>query len=458
MNNSKTPLIVSVSGIRGIAGESLTPEIAVKYAASFGMLSNRGTIVVGRDTRTSGEMFKNAVFAGLASVGSKVIDIGICPTPTVQVMTEKLKASGGIVITASHNPGEWNGLKMFTGEGIYLIEKELNTLSNIYNENDIRYALWKSIGKYETYDSAIEDHIEKILDLPYIRLGEIAKKRYKVVVDCVNGAGGKALPYLLRKLGCTVFPMYCETDGVFPHVPEPLPENITELCEKVRFYNADIGFAVDPDSDRLAVVDETGTPLGEEYTVALAAKFILSKKKGDVVVNETTTRAVEDVAAKYNAGVVRSKVGEINVVQKMKEINSPIGGEGNGGVILPDVHYGRDALVGVTLIMQMLSENDKSIGKIKKDLPEYFIMKKKIQISDTVYGNLIKKITSENSEKYLSFTDGLKLSKNGWWIHIRKSRTEPVVRIIGESKSQKKLKEIFDDIEKTIKTIKDSTE
>lgn len=273
-------------------------------------------------------------------------------------------------------------------------------------------------------------------------------------MDCVNGAGWKIIPDLLQKLGCTVYPINCSNTGVFPHNPEPLPENLTELCKKVILHKADIGFAIDPDGDRLAIVDENGVPLGEDHTLTLAVKYILSKKKGEVVVNETTTRAIDDIADIYGVKVERTKVGEIYVAQKMKEIGSPIGGEGNGGVILSDIHLTRDAMAGIALIMQMLVEYNLSISKLKKELPEYYIHKKKFKLSDELYNKLIKKLIRENPKKELSFIDGLKINKKDWWIHIRKSRTEPIVRIVCEAKSEKKVKDIFREIEKSLRNIK----
>ena len=292
----KNVLMKSVSGIRGIIGKGLTPEVLLSYSSGFGEFSNGGRIVVGRDTRKSGEMVEKAVFCGLLSVGCDVIDVGVCPTPTIQFMVEKLRADGGISITASHNPVEWNALKFIGKNALFLDEKEWEKLDNICEKRK-KYVNWREIGKIIKYDGAIEEHIEKILDFLYVDMNKITSRKFQVVVDCVNGAGGKIIPYLLQKLGCIVYPLNCEQDGVFPHDPEPLPENLTELCEKVKFYGADIGFAVDPDADRLAVVDENGIPLGEDYTLALAVKYILGKKKGDVVVNETTSRAVDNAVS-----------------------------------------------------------------------------------------------------------------------------------------------------------------
>jgi len=449
----KKLLMKSVSGIRGIVGKSLTPEIVLQYSSAFGIMSNRGKIVVGRDTRVSGEMLEKAVFSGLMSVGCNVINLGICPSPTVQFMVEKQKTKGGISITASHNPIEWNALKFIGRDGLFLDEKEWEKLDNIYEKKRIRYVDWKNVGRIVDYDSVIEEHVEKILDLPYLSPDRIAQRKFQVVVDCVNGAGWKIVPYLLEKLGCSVYPLNCDKSGIFPHDPEPLPENLTELCEKVKLYGADIGFAVDPDGDRLAVVDENGVPLGEDYTLVLAVKYILEKKKGDVVVNETTSRAVDDIASEFGVRVERTKVGEIYVAQKMRELGSPIGGEGNGGVILPEVHLGRDAMVGISIIIQMLAEYNTSIGKLRKELPDYCMVKRKIQLSDDVYNKLIKKLSRENSKEDLSLIDGLKINKKDWWIHIRKSRTEPAVRVVCEAKSKKKVEEIYKGIEKIISDI-----
>ncbi len=450
----KKRLMKSISGIRGIVGDSLTPNIVLQYSSAFGLMSNGGKIIVGRDSRTSGEMFENVVISGLMSVGCDVVKVGVCPTPTVQYMVKKLNAAGGIAITASHNPVEWNALKLIGREGLLLNEKDWERLDNIISKKRIRYSRWKDIGSCETHDSTVEEHIEKILDLPYISIDSISQKEFKVVVDCVNGAGGKIIPYLLQKLGCRVYPLNCDLSGHFAHNPEPLPKNLDQLRKKVKFYKADIGFAVDPDADRLAVVDEKGVPLGEDYTLVLAVKFILEKNKGPVVVNETTSRAVDDLTDEYDVKVKRTKVGEIYVAQKMKEIKSPVGGEGNGGVILPDVHFGRDAMVGISIVLQMLTEFDDSISKLKKEMPQYFMIKNKMELTDKVYSRLIEKLSSENSIKDFSLIDGFKINRKNEWIHIRKSNTEPLVRIVCEARTKKKAQEEIKKLEKIIEDIK----
>ncbi len=450
----KKMLMKSISGVRGIVGDSLRPDNVLRYSSAFGIMIDRGKVVVGRDSRISGEMFENTVISGLMSVGCDVIRVGVCPTPTIQYAVEKLNAAGGIAITASHNPNEWNGLKFINENGLFLNEKDWNRFDKIYNKKKMKYSNWKKVGRCDNYDSAIEKHIEKILDLPYISISSISRKKFKVVVDCVNGAGGKIIPYLLQKLGCTVYPLNCDRSGHFPRNPEPLPKNLVEIRKKVKDYNADIGFAVDPDADRLAVIDEKGVPLGEDYTLVLAVKFILERRKGVVVVNETTSRAIDDLADDYDVKVKRTKVGEIYVSQEMKEVKSPIGGEGNGGVILPEVHFGRDAMVGITIIMQMLSESGLTIGELKKEMPGYFMIKNKMELSDSVYSKLVEKLRKENSLKELSLIDGFKVNKKSWWFHIRKSNTEPIVRIVCEAKSKKKAQEEMKKIEEIIEDIK----
>ncbi|MCI0515238.1 phosphoglucosamine mutase, partial [candidate division KSB1 bacterium] len=340
-------LMISVAGIRGVVGETLTPEVILKFALAFGTQAGPGKIVVGSDTRVTGPMVKHAVIAGLQAVGCTVIDVGICPTPTVQMATEKLSDGGGIIITASHNPIEWNALKLLSKDGLFLTAEAGKQLQELVQKGTFNYVAWDRIGHYQSYEQALSDHQQAILALPYLDLKAIQKRRFKVALDCVNGAGSVMLPEFLRTLGCDVHPINCTPDGLFPHTPEPVPENLTQLCDEVRKTGADLGFAVDPDSDRLAIIANLGLPLGEEYTLALVTDFILKKKRGPVVLNASTSLAAEDIARAYGVDVLRTKVGESHVAQKMAEIGAVIGGEGNGGVMLPDLHLGRDAIVGV---------------------------------------------------------------------------------------------------------------
>lgn len=429
-------LMISVSGIRGVVGESLTPEVVMKYAAAFGTLMGPGKVVVGSDTRVTGPMVKHAVIAGLQSVGCSVVDVGICPTPTVQMATEKVGECGGIIITASHNPVQWNALKLLSREGLFLTAEVGNRVNELVASQNFNYVGWEKIGKYETYAHAIADHEQAVLSLPYLNLPAIQKQHYKVVVDCVNGAGAVMLPAFLRKFGCEVVELNCTPDGIFPHTPEPVPENLTQLCDRVKAVSADIGFAVDPDSDRLAIVSDAGAPLGEEYTLALAINFLLGKKSGPVVLNASTSLASEDVAKKHGVPVVRTKVGEIHVAQKMGEIKAAIGGEGNGGVILPDIHLGRDAIVGIALILQTLTEFGGTISELKATLPQYTIVKKKIELGQADPNQILTKLLQNHRAEPVDQIDGLKFLKPQAWVQVRASNTEPIIRIMAEATSQ----------------------
>jgi len=427
-------LMVSISGIRGIVGAGLDPEVIIKYTNAFAGFVGSGKVVVGRDARITGEMVNQIVTGTLLAKGLDVIDIGICPTPTVQYTVKTLKAQGGIAISASHNPNEWNALKLLNRTGQFMSPEEHVQMKRFLDTPN-SYVDWSKIGKRTKYSQGITNHIEAILKLPVINLEIIKSKKFKVLVDCVNGAGAFCIPDYLRLFGCDVIEMNCEKTGVFPRLPEPLPENLLETMKAVNIQNADLAVVVDPDVDRLVLITDNGAPFGEENTITLATDFILSKTKGSVVVNLSTTRAVEDVAKKYNATVFRSPVGEANVVKKMKEVNAVIGGEGSGGVIYPELHYGRDALVGIAFTLQYLTDNNKKLSQIKNDLPEYFIAKKKIDLKsgspNDVLNNLIKKYSKDK----INTEDGLRIDFEDHWVHFRKSNTEPIVRIITESKS-----------------------
>jgi len=429
------PIMISVSGIRGIVGEGLTPELIVNFAAATGTFYGRGKVMVGRDSRVTGEMVKGAVLSGLMSVGCHPIDLGICPTPTVQLAVQNSDAVGGIVITASHNPVEWNALKLLSSKGLFLDPEEGAAVKQIIDQKGFGFAAWDEIGRIETYNRAVEDHINSILRIPYLQVDEIHARKFRVAYDCVNGAGSTILPKLLQDLGCETFPINLDPHGQFAHAPEPVPQNIRDLCEHVRETKADIGFAVDPDVDRLAIVAETGTPLGEEYTVVLATRFILSKKKGAVVVNVSTTRAVDDIANTYQSEIIRTPVGEIHVAKGMKASGAVIGGEGNGGVLLPEVHLGRDAPVAIALTLQHLLEFGGTVSELWQSLPQYTMTKKKIEIGTKNPDHILKKIGEKYKDEKLNLIDGLKIERPDSWIHIRKSNTEPIIRIITEAKT-----------------------
>ncbi len=436
-------LMIGISGVRGVIGEGLTPEVLIKYSAAFGSFCckslRRNTfpkVVLGRDSRISGEMCRFAVLSGLLATGCEVVDIGVCPTPTVQIAVEGLKADGGIVITASHNPIQWNALKFIGSDGMFLAQREAEKFFDLVNNNKITYQFWSRLGKVKADHSWIQKHIQKILKLRYIDVNRIKRKKLKVVLDCCNGAGGTISPGLLKALGCQVIELYCHPDGNFAHDPEPRPDNLISLCQAVKKSKADIGFANDPDVDRLAIVSDQGIPLGEEATLALATKFILSRKpKSKVVTNVSTSRMIDDIAKEFGSKVYRTKVGEAHVVRHLKAVKGIMGGEGNGGVILPELHYGRDALVGMALILEYLVESGKTITKVASDLPRYFMIRKKGKLTKDFERNLIRLKRKYTKEK-IDLIDGVRIDFKDAWIHIRKSNTEPIFRIIAEAKSK----------------------
>lgn len=440
MKKSQDNLIFSISGLRGIVGDGLTPELVVKYASAFGYLS-KGKIVIGRDTRNTGEMIKNLVISSLVAAGCEVIDLGICPTPTVELAVLDLKAQGGIVITASHNPIEWNALKFINSEGMFITEQEKNRIEKLVQNQKIKFASWDKIGKVNKDSFQIEKHISKILNLSLVQKEKIREKRFKVVIDCVNGAGSFASPILLEKLGCEVIKINCENTGAFPHPPEPVPANLTQLCDAVRQYQADIGFANDPDADRLAIVSEKGEAIGEEYTLVLATNYVLSKKRGPVVVNLSTTKMIDDIARIYNSPVHRTKVGEANVGLKLKQVKGVIGGEGNGGVILPELHYGRDALVGLALILSYLAESRLTVSQAIEQIPKYYMLKKSFPINKD-FEKLLHKFKAKYRKSSMNTRDGLRIDLPDGWLHIRKSNTEPIARVIAEAQDKTKVEEL----------------
>ena len=440
-------LMVSISGIRGIVGSSLTPETIVKYTAAFAEYCNRGTIIIGRDGRITGQSFGHLVSSTLLQMGCDVLAIGICPTPTVQLAVGMKKASGGISITASHNPMEWNGLKFISPTGLFLDADENHDFWSIAERGPRSYVPWSRQGKHTPIPGFIDEHIKNVLTLPYVKAEMIRTRKFRVVVDCVNAAGGVIVPKLLREFGCDIVEMGCDISGIFSHNPEPIPENLSEICSRVRTEKADLGIAVDPDVDRLILIDEKGEPFGEEYTVASAVKFVLDKETQSiskfqipnskllkVVINLSTTRAVDDIVAKYGAELLRTPVGEIHVAKKMKEVGAIIGGEGNGGVILPASHIGRDAPVGIGLTLQHLAEFGGTLSELKRTLPQYSITKGKIGVGSLNPDEVLKRLQDKYSGKgKVTTLDGLKLDFASSWVHLRKSNTEPIIRIIAEA-------------------------
>ena len=432
-------LMVSVSGIRGRVGEALTPEVVAQYAAAFGAWagarSENRRVVVGRDSRVSGPMFHRVVLSALQSVGCDVIDIGLTTTPTCQLAVEDHHAAGGLMISASHNPIEWNALKFIGPSGLFLEAGEGAEMRALV-ERGIPRVTWDKLGVISPDDGAIARHIERVLAIPYIDRAGIRRRGFTVALDCVRGAGAAIIPALLEELGCKVVAINTETDGRFPRPPEPVAENLGELERLVLDSKADVGFAVDPDVDRLALVSDEGKAIGEDFTLALAARLVLRHRRGPVVTNLSTSRVVEDVALAAGVPLVRAPVGEVNVAVRMRDEKAPIGGEGNGGVILSEVHLGRDAPVGAALLLQLLYEENRPLSRIVSELPRYVIVKDKLDRPDADLGRVYDALRSAMPDAQADTQDGLRLSWQDRWVHVRPSGTEPIVRVIAEAPSQ----------------------
>ena len=440
-------LIKSISGIRGTIGgktqENLTPLDTVLFASAYAswlkssISADHYTVVVGRDARISGKMVQSLVNETLVGMGIDVIDLGLSTTPTVEMSVVELKAQGGIIITASHNPKQWNALKLLNDKGEFLNENSGMKILEIAESQVFNYASVEELGKITPVSNSIESHIEQVLSLPIIQLERIKKAKFKVIVDAVNSTGGIALPILLNKLNVEVVELYCTPDGNFPHNPEPLKEHLGELCNQVLFHKADFGIVVDPDVDRLAFVDEKGEMFGEEYTLVACADYVLSKKSGNTVSNLSSTRALADITNKYGGTYHACAVGEVNVVEKMKEVNAVIGGEGNGGIIYPELHYGRDALVGIAIFLSLLSENQLKVSELRSSYPAYFMSKKKVNLDPkTDVSGLLIKIKENYSKQNPITIDGVKIEFDNAWVHLRKSNTEPIIRVYTEAPSQ----------------------
>ncbi|RKQ50575.1 phosphomannomutase [Roseivirga pacifica] len=438
-------LIKSISGIRGTIGgkvdEALTPIDAVKFAAAFGTWvkekSGISKIVIGRDARPSGEMISNLVSSTLIGLGIDVIDLGLSTTPTVEMAVPAEGAGGGIILTASHNPVQWNALKLLNAKGEFISGDDGKEVLEIAKADKYTFAEVKKLGKISKNDTYIAKHIEEVLKLPLVDVEAIKKAKFKVVIDCVNSTGGISLPPLLKALGVEVIEeLYCEPNGHFPHNPEPLPEHLGQICSVLEKGHHDLGIVVDPDVDRLCFIDENGVPFGEEYTLVAVADYILSKQKGNTVSNLSSTRALRDVTEKHGGTYQAAAVGEVNVVTKMKETNAIIGGEGNGGIIYPELHYGRDALVGIALFLTHLANFGKRVSMLRASYPNYFISKNKIDLSPDID---VDKVLVEMKERYkkqpINTIDGVKIEFDKEWVHLRKSNTEPIIRIYAESES-----------------------
>ena len=458
-------LIKSISGIRGtIGGEpgsSLTPIDIVKFSAAFGMwVKNRfpnqkSTIVIGRDARISGEMVRDLCASTLISLGIDVIDLGLSTTPTVEIATSSENAQGGIILTASHNPKQWNALKLLNEKGEFISAQDGKDLLSIIEKDQYLFNEVDNLGTISTNNTYFDKHINEVLNLELVDPELIKKADFKVVIDCVNSTGGIVLPKLLNALGVKeVINLYCEPNGEFPHNPEPLPENLKEISKVVVQNNAHVGIVVDPDVDRLAMVCQDGSMFGEEYTLVAVADHVLSSNPGNTVSNLSSTRALRDVTEKHNGKYEASAVGEVNVVEKMKASNAIIGGEGNGGVIYPAAHYGRDALVGIGLFLTLLAKKKMTSSQLRDSYPKYIISKNKIQLTPDIDVDLIlKKMEGKYSDHPINTIDGLKIEIGNEWVHLRKSNTEPIIRIYAESSSHEKANQLGERFINEIKSI-----
>lgn len=428
-------LMVSVSGVRGRVGEALTPEVVATYAAAFGAWASRGgnrRVVVGRDSRVSGPMFTRIVHGALESVGCTVIDIGMAPTPTIQLAVEHHHAAGGLGITASHNPIEWNALKFIGSSGLFLSAAEGAEMRALL-DTGIPRATWDKLGTIERDDAAVSRHMAQVLALPWLDVDGIRARRFKVALDCCHGAGSVIMPQLLTELGCEVFAINMEADGRFHRPPEPVAENLGELETLVRATGADIGFATDPDVDRLALVLDDGKAPGEDYTLAFAARTVLKHRPGPVVTNLSTSKVVSDVADELGVPFKFAKVGEVNVALTMRDEGATIGGEGNGGVILPELHLGRDAPLGAALMLQLMLEEGRPLSQLVASRPRYVIVKDKLDRPDAPLDAVYEALRSAFPDATADTQDGLRLDWPDRWVHLRPSGTEPIVRVIAEA-------------------------
>ncbi len=457
-------LIKSISGIRGTIGgkvnNNLTPLDVVKFASAFGtwLQNNKNkkdlTLVIGRDARISGSIVNSLVTATLQGLGINVIDLGLSTTPTVEIMVPELNADGGIILTASHNPKQWNALKLLNEKGEFINGENGAEVLALADNEDFNFAEVDDLGKYETREDAFDIHIQKILDLPMVDANAIKSKKFKVVLDAVNSTGGIAIPMLLDRLGCETVKLYCEPNGQFPHNPEPLKEHLTDICELVKKENADLGVVVDPDVDRLALIDENGEMFGEEYTLVAVADYLLKHKKGAAVSNLSSSRALRDLANTHGSEYFASAVGEVNVVNLMKEKNAVIGGEGNGGIIYPDLHYGRDSLVGVALFLTHLAKENKTVSELRAGYPPYFMAKKKIELTPEIdVDSLLTKMEKEYLNDEVSTVDGVKIDFPNNWVHLRKSNTEPIIRIYTEAPTQEEADKLGEDMIAKIRSL-----
>ncbi len=443
-------LKISISGVRGVVGQSLTPKLLTRFAQAFGTHTGPGTIVIGRDPRTSGEMVKHAVVAGVLSAGSRVVDIGMCPVPTVQLQVRHRRAQGGIAITASHNPAEWNALKFIGSTGLFLDAGQARELLDIYHQGQYTKVGGGEIRTVEEIAGATDQHIKAILDV----LGPLPKspKKLRVVLDSCNGAGSLVGPKLIEALDAEVVGINVTPDGSFPRPAEPVPENLGDLCNAVKQHRADIGFAQDMDADRLAIVSDQGETIGEDYTLVLAMLYVLGQERGPVVANLSTTSAVADIAKKFGCPVWLTKIGEVNVTDAMRQHKAIIGGEGNGGVIYPRINFARDSLVGIALVLHLLARSGKTVTDLLESVPRYSIVKEKLAVPSDRIPGVLRMIRREFAKFPMDTRDGVKVTQPDGWFLVRGSNTEPIIRIVAEATSEDRAREMVDTVYQQIST------
>jgi phosphomannomutase len=440
-------LIKSISGIRGTiggkVGDNLTPVDAVKFASAYGTFlknanpNKRLKVCIGRDARISGPMIHNLVVNTLVGLGIDIIDLGLSTTPTVEVAVPLEQADGGIILTASHNPKQWNALKLLNAKGEFLSGEDGAQILEIAESEAFDFVDVDSLGEITENDAYMDIHIDEVLNLPLVDVETVTKRKFKVVVDGVNSSGGIIIPKVLEQMGVEVVKLYCEPNGHFPHNPEPLKEHLGDICKLVVDEKADFGIVVDPDVDRLAFISNDGEMFGEEYTLVAIADYVLSKTPGNTVSNMSSSRALHDITEKHNGSYQASAVGEVNVVELMKKTNAIIGGEGNGGIIYPEIHYGRDAVVGVALFLTYLANQDKTVAELRASYPQYYMSKNKIELTPKIdVDNVLKTMTDKYENENISTIDGVKIDFPTEWVHLRKSNTEPIIRIYTEAPTQ----------------------
>ena len=433
-------LKISISGVRGVIGESLTPGLLTRFAQAFGTYVGSGTIVIGRDPRTSGEMVKQAVIAGLLSSGCRVIDIGMCPVPTVQLLVRHHRAHGGIAITASHNPAEWNALKFVGADGLFLNSGRAREMLDIYHQGEYTKVAGAEMREVDEISGATDLHIERILGA----LGPLpqSKKRLRVVLDACNGAGSLVGPKLLAALGADVIPINITPNGLFPRPAEPLAENLGDLCAAVKEHHADIGFAQDMDADRLAIVSEQGSAIGEDYTLVLATLYVLSREPGPVVANLSTTSSLQEIATRFGCPLFLTKIGEVNVTEEMQKQDAVIGGEGNGGVIYPRINFARDSLVGMALVLHLIAETGKTISELLNTFPRFSVVKEKLACPSHQISAVLRMLLREYAAYPMDVRDGVKVILPAGWFLVRSSNTEPIIRVIAEAGGEAEARDI----------------